>query len=216
MCCPEMAAGLVLNGDDRKDVPSRAARYRVFALVGCGIAVQYWIRASISVAVTLAPERYDWRGPWAALSLSAFFVGYMPCQVPWSRLASRISPRSALASSVAISSAATLAVGCSLRSGAAVCAFRVATGFAQAATFPCTYALVNQWAEPAEISRAIGVAKSIGENGGALLDLPRAREFGPGAVLRRVEHARDRARHRGAHRRGGAQHRAVQPRLGEG
>ena len=171
MCSPDMAPGLVLNGDDRKDVPSRAARYRVFALVGCGIAVQYWIRASISVAVTLAPERYDWRGPWAALSLSAFFVGYMPCQVPWSRLASRISPRSALASSVAISSAATLAVGCSLRSGAAVCAFRVATGFAQAATFPCTYALVNQWAEPAEISRAIGVAKSIGENGGALLGL---------------------------------------------
>ena len=30
---------------------------------------------------------------------------------------------------------------------------------------------MNQWAEPAEISRAIGVAKSIGENGGALLGL---------------------------------------------
>ena len=38
--------------------PSQALRYRVFAMVGFGIAVQYWIRASISVAVTLAPERY--------------------------------------------------------------------------------------------------------------------------------------------------------------
>ena len=168
----ELGRELLLDGDGTaKDVPSQAARYKVFALVGCGIAVQYWIRASISVTVALEPERYDWRCPWATLSLSAFFVGYMPCQVPWNRLASRISLRSALAASVEISPAAAFAVGCSPRGRAAVCVFCVATGFAQAATFPCTYALANEWAEPAEISHAIGLAKAIGENGGALLGL---------------------------------------------
>lgn len=150
---------------------SASLRYRVFTLVGLGIAVQYWIRSSISVAVVLAPDRYGWRGPWAALSLSAFFVGYMPGQIPWSLFASKISPRLALSASVLISSLATCAVAGALRSGPTVCCFRVVTGLAQAATFPCVYALMNEWAEPSEISRAIGLAKCIGENGGALLGL---------------------------------------------
>lgn len=146
-------------------------RYRVFLLVGLGIAVQYWIRSSISVAVTVAPRRYEWSGPWAALSLSAFFVGYMPGQVPWSLFATRVSPRVALACSVVICSLGTFAVAGALESGPTVCAFRALTGLAQAATFPCTYALMNEWAETAEISRAIGLVKCIGENGGALLGL---------------------------------------------
>ena len=109
----------------------RGMRYRVFFLTGCGIAVQYWIRSSISVAITVAPKRYAWSGPWAALSLSAFFVGYFPGQVPWSLFAGRASPRVALAASVVICSFATFLVSGSLRDGKTVCAFRVLTGLAR-------------------------------------------------------------------------------------
>ena len=48
---------------------------------------------------------------------------------------------------------------------------RVCSGLAQSGTFPCAYALLSTWTTKEEKSQGIGIIRSVGESGGAMMGL---------------------------------------------
>ncbi|KAJ1451958.1 major facilitator superfamily domain-containing protein [Pelagophyceae sp. CCMP2097] len=150
---------------------TKRRRFGVIVFLGCGVAVQYWVRSAATVAVRRAARRYDWSGWMMPVALSAFFVGYLVGQVPAALMAYRTSARTTLGLSVLATALLNLALVPCLASAKLVIVLRVLCGLAQAATFPSLYSLASEWAGSSETSRAIGTAKALGESGGALIGL---------------------------------------------
>lgn len=133
-------------------------RHSIVALSFAAVLICYLDRVSISVAVVPLQAELGWSATRTGTVLSAFFLGYVACQIPAGWAAQRIGPRLLLGFALLWWSLMTMLTPIAAHTSfAMLIAVRILMGVGEASMFPGAYALFANWVPAAERSRAVGL-----------------------------------------------------------
>jgi len=121
-------------------------------LLHTGLVMAYLMRVNLSVAI--ASMGHD--GEHGGLVLGAFFVGYLPTQVPGGWASARLGGAPVLISGIFLCSLLALATAFTAGNVWLLVAIRAAQGLCQGVVFPATITIVSKWAPVREQSRMMG------------------------------------------------------------
>jgi ACS family sodium-dependent inorganic phosphate cotransporter len=133
------------------------ARCTLLVMLHLACVLSYMDRVVMSVAIVAIGEEQGWDLSEQGALLSAFFIGYIACMLPWGVLSDRIGAKPVLGWGLFAWSMLTIAMPLAVRFGyAATFAARVLVGCFEAVTFPAVMHFQARAIPLEERGRALG------------------------------------------------------------
>jgi MFS family permease len=151
--------------------PLTRKRNLIAGLLLVGLAQVYALRVLLSVAIIPIAKQYGYDNATVGLLSSAFFIGYLPPQMPGGWAAGQYGGWLLMMLAVLIPSVLTILTPPACGSFAAFMTLRILTGFFEAVAYPSVHALAARWTPQDERASFIGTTWS-GAYIGTALTLP--------------------------------------------
>jgi len=157
----------------RKDNLSYFTRTRnvITLLLLTGLMQVYALRVILSVSIISIAKEFKYDNATTGLLSSAFFIGYMPFQIPNGWAAGIFGAHKLMLAAVLIPSAITAMIPPAAGSIPAFIALRILTGVFESAAYPSVHALGAKWSPKEERASFVGATWS-GAYIGTALTLP--------------------------------------------
>jgi ACS family sodium-dependent inorganic phosphate cotransporter len=147
-----LSSSALLRGDWWHALPSR---HRVVFGAALAFVVCNMDKVNMSVAIIPMAQEYGWSAGVAGLVQSAFFWGYILCQLPGGYLSSAVGGRTIMPAGVGLWSLATAAVPLLAGTVPGLCAARAAVGLGEAVAPSAATDMVARIVPAGERSRAV-------------------------------------------------------------
>ncbi|GLC36163.1 hypothetical protein PLESTB_001373700 [Pleodorina starrii] len=134
---------------------SLPSRYRIILGTACSFIICNLDKVNLSVCIIPMARDYGWSPTTVGLVQSAFFWGYMLCQLPGGYFNSKLGGRRILPAGVLLYSAATGIVPAVAATVPGLCLSRAVVGFGQATAPSAATDIVARAVPPSERARAV-------------------------------------------------------------
>ncbi|GIL55638.1 hypothetical protein Vafri_11192 [Volvox africanus] len=134
---------------------SLPSRYRIILGTACSFVICNLDKVNLSVCIIPMARDYGWSPTTVGLVQSAFFWGYMLCQLPGGYFNSKLGGRRILPAGVLLYSAATGIVPAVAATVPGLCLSRAVVGFGQATAPSAATDIVARAVPPGERARAV-------------------------------------------------------------